>query len=81
MGHRKDSNVGHILNLIRQTYGTRFSVRFSNALDEVFSANSTEVAEEESGKSGVSVQNKLARLSRAPLARSVGLHRPAKFYS
>lgn len=52
-GHRKDSNVGHILDLIRQTYGTRFSVRFSNAPDEVFSANSTEVAEPVSGKSAV----------------------------
>ena len=52
-GHNKNSNIGHILDLIRQTYGSRFSVRFSNDLDCTFSANSTERAKPVKGKSFV----------------------------
>ena len=52
-GYSPDDPIGVALALVREQFGTRFSVRFSNAPDEVFSANSTEVAEEESGKSAV----------------------------
>jgi len=52
-GHRPDTPIGFAIEALRAGVGTRFSVRFSNAPDEVFSANSTEVAEEESGKSAV----------------------------
>jgi|TARA_R100000458_G_C8264613_1_gene239779 hypothetical protein len=52
-GHDKNSSIGHILDLIRQRYGSRFSVRFSNDLDYIFSANSTERAKPKAGKSFV----------------------------
>ena len=52
-GYRPTDPIGLSLAKVRQQFGTRFSVRFSNAPDEIFSANSTEVAEEESGKSAV----------------------------
>jgi len=50
-GHDKNSNIGHILNLTRKTYGSRFSIRFSNDLNYTFSANSTERAKPVKGKS------------------------------
>ena len=52
-GHDKNSSVGHILDLIRQTYGSRFSVRFSNDLTYKFAANSTERVKPVKGKSFV----------------------------
>ncbi len=52
-GYAPNSDIGLAIRAVRGGFGTRFSVRFSNAPDEVFSANSTEVAEEESGKSAV----------------------------
>ena len=52
-GHDKNSSIGHIIDLVRQTYGSRFSVRFSNDLDYAFSANSTERAAPVKGRSFV----------------------------
>lgn len=52
-GYRKSDPIGSAIDSVRQQFGTRFSVRFSNAPDVTFSANSTEVSEPVSGKSAV----------------------------
>lgn len=52
-GHSPDSAIGFAIEAARVGLGTRFSVRFSNAPDHQFSAQSTEVMQPETGKSAV----------------------------
>jgi len=52
-GRTKDSEIGQRIEITRQRFGARFSVRFSNDLDYDFSANSTERQQPVAGKSFV----------------------------
>jgi hypothetical protein len=52
-GRTRESEIGQVIDITRQRYGERFSVRFSNNLDHIFSANSTERAKPKAGKSFV----------------------------
>jgi hypothetical protein len=50
-GHAPASMLGQLIGIVREKYGQRFSVRFSDALDHNFAALSEERAEPVPGKS------------------------------
>tara|TARA_Y100000114_G_scaffold36311_1_gene31827 strand:- start:71 stop:760 length:690 start_codon:yes stop_codon:yes gene_type:complete len=50
-GRTRESKIGQRIEKTRQRFGNRFSVRFSNNLDYIFSANSTERQQPKSGHS------------------------------
>lgn len=52
-GHNIDSEIGQAIYLTGVKYGDRFAVRFSNAPDLTFSANSAEISKPEKGRSVV----------------------------
>ena len=52
-GRTRESKIGQRIEKTRQRFGNRFSVRFSNNLDYIFSANSTERQQPKAGQSFV----------------------------
>jgi len=52
-GHKPASDIGLAIRAVRGGFGDRFAVRFSNAPDVLFSANSAEISKPEKGRSVV----------------------------
>ena len=50
-GHKPASDIGLAIRAVRGGFGDRFAVRFSNAPDAIFSANSAEISKPEKGRS------------------------------
>jgi hypothetical protein len=52
-GYKPTSDIGLAIRAVRGSFGERFAVRFSNAPDLTFSANSAEISKPEKGRSVV----------------------------